>query len=348
MENIPAFDPPTAAELERCAEEARIDKAIRVEEEKRTHLLTLEEKRKYLLTLRTSYCKRFSKCSGRSFLFGFECSSDTMKDVKSEAAMTRIGKALNPPPHWGVKLRSATIGVTETGDCRTIRMAIDLETDHAVPAIKVMTALHSAFDTFDGEIIFLPGGRASTFWEKARRILAPDGPEPVDVDPDPYVYHKTTSEPRDDDGRRNPVYVQLQVIQNSRLGQELLRPINLFPSLGMGAAFVNVGAASRLDDAKKMFQECGGSWKKLMSTALFTGHWGGSRNPLLFRACFDMLSRPATLDERPDETYKRFVQEEVYGISRKRPREETVEETARAIRKLKRSSLSSWAACRLP
>lgn len=289
MEDIPAFDPPTAAELERCAEEARIDKAIRVEEEKRTHLLTLEEKKKYLLTLRTSYCKRFSKCSGRSFLFGFECSSDTMKDVKSEAAMTRIGKALNPPPHSGVKLRSATIGVTETGDCRTIRMAIDLETDHAVPAIKVMTALHSAFDTFDGEIMF-PLGRASTFWEKARKILAPDGPEPVDVDPDPYVYHKNPYY----DGRRNPVYVQLQVIQNSRLGQELLRPINLFPSLGMGAAFVNVGAASRLDDAKKMFQECGGSWKKLMSTALFTGCCVGSRNPLLFRACFDMLSRPAT------------------------------------------------------
>ena len=110
-----------------------------------------------------------------------------MKDVKSEAAVTRIREAFNPR-EWGDELRSAIVGVTETGGRRTILMAIDLKADHAVRADEVMTAVHSAFLDFDGEIRFSPDAATSTFSEKARRILAPSGPEPVDVDPDPFVY----------------------------------------------------------------------------------------------------------------------------------------------------------------
>lgn len=56
-----------------------------------------------------------------------------------------------------------------------------------------------------------------------------------------------------------------------------------------------------------------------MSHPIYRHAW--PRNPLLFRACFDILSRP----RKPGETYEWFVQEKVYGAGRKRPREERQE-----------------------
>lgn len=319
MDTVPIpddfLDPPTAAELEalrakRVAEQPRRAEEARIAEEDRI----AKEKREHLLTERTRYCKRFAKCDGRSFFFTCECSGDTMKDVKSEAAVARIREAFNPNK-WGDELRSAIIGVVETGGRRTIQMALDLKAGHTVPADKVMTAVHSAFLDFDGEIRFSPDATPSTFAEKARRILAPSGPEPVDVDPCPFVYRNDPNKSRND--TRDPVYVQLQRIQNLAVHQRGSKRINLYHTWGMDSAFIN--NTNAVYDVDTILRGCEGSWKKLMSTILFAGEHRGNRNPLLFRVCFDLLSRPPTPGETVRKTYERFVQEKVYGIWGERP-----------------------------
>lgn len=243
-----------------------------------------------------------------------------MKDVKSEAAMNRIRKAFNPfefKHGWGSGLRSATIGVTETDGCRTIKMALDFKkAGHALTAKKVMTAVHSAFPDFDGEIGCSPDA-PKKFEEKARKILAPSGPEPVDVDPCPFVYHNPREKAKSRNDIRDPVYVQLQRIQNLAVSQVGNKPINLYPEFGMKGAFIN--RTNAVYDVETLIRGCEGSWKELMSTELFTGSFRGERNPLFFRVCFDMLSRPPTPGETVRQTYKRFVNEKLYGIRKEPP-----------------------------